>query len=42
MIKDTTGRSDKDVDTLSQLSDLVINVDTSIDCDKFELVLVML
>lgn len=42
MIKNTTSSSDENIDTISQLPDLVLNIDSTIHGDNSELVLMML
>lgn len=42
MVQNSTGCADKNINSLSQLPDLVFNVDATIDCDNLELALVVL
>ena len=42
MIFDPSSGSNEDVYSLSQLSDLLIDIDASIDCDKSKLIFMML
>jgi hypothetical protein len=41
VIKNSSCGTNKDVYTLSELSDLFINVDSSIHCDNFELIFIV-
>ena len=42
MIKNTTSGSDENIDTISQLPDLILDIDSTIHGDNSEFVLMML
>jgi len=42
MIQNSTSGTNKDIDTTSELSDLFINIDSTIHSDNFEFIIIML
>jgi len=42
MVKHSSGRADENVNALLELSNLIINIDSAVDCNNFKLVIIVL